>query len=615
MKNRFDRRKGRKNPIPPNSVKARIPKDFSWKLLSALASDLKHLIISDDYDELLRIIRSRDYIRYKSFCEQWTLQCIGQTELTIAQKRAYYQLASLLKKFPFPDFGLEARKASALKKFYKAEATCQEFNMAGHQELQNGTDWAVEVRQAAEKFLRRLLGARPSKEVFRTARHGPGASLDTVNGQTSAYNKYAEWPYSCTSQAAKYAQFVISTDQRWYGALQDSYREKFNIPKHYPVSKHTVLAAALKIVDYNKIAFVPKDAQSERTIAIEPTMNLYLQLGVDGFIRSRLKQYGVNLDSQRKNSKLARLGSIHRDLVTLDLSAASDSLSLKLCEMLLPTEWYTYLCSLRCPKGLIGDEEIVYHKISSMGNGYTFALESAIFTAVIYSVYAVEGRSPSYEEFAVYGDDLIVPYNIRFKVIEALRIFGFSLNLDKSFLYGASRESCGADWIAGTPVRPIFLRNTPTTVKDLYAIYNRLKRILELRWGIDVSVALDYIFRFIPEDLVLFGPYSDEEFDTYLHTTKRGVYKNGSYRFRRFIYTPKTVKANQFFFRKLMVSLKPQISHPFEKHLDDYDRLYKGRLESKSRAFDVLDTKSRRTSVTNSTTYYWWDEYNEDYFV
>jgi hypothetical protein len=64
----------------------------------------------------------------------------------------------------------------------------------------------------------------------------------------------------------------------------------------------------------------------------------------------------------------------------------------------------------------------------------------------------------------VYGDDIIVPTDKVNSVLAALELFGFKVNVHKSFWTGRFRESCGGDFYEGTDVTPVKLRRLfPTT--------------------------------------------------------------------------------------------------------------------------------------------------------
>jgi hypothetical protein len=366
----------------------------------------------------------------------------------------------------------------------------------------------------------------------------------------------------------------------------------------------------LNVVPGNKITFVPKSYETHRTIAIEPTMNLYLQLGVDGFFRSRLKRWSIDLDQQLKNRRLALRGSIADgvdSLVTLDLSMASDTISTSLCRHLLPLEWYDYLMKLRSPFGDLDGKSIHYEKISSMGNGYTFALESLIFGALVYGAIKAMQGTVNMEDIAIFGDDIIVPKSTVSTVISVLKKAGFQLNIDKSFLKGPCRESCGADWFKGRPMRPVFLRKQPEHVKELFNDYNRLKRILDLRFGISNSCVKDLIMKWIPTKFqTLKGPLSDEEFDTYIHTSKTGghLYRHGCWKFRRLVRRPRLLYGKaigDFHFRKLMSNLNP---NP-EPNLWQKDKDIGGST------FEVPNRKAWYFAYTKSASSEWKSNYAE----
>jgi hypothetical protein len=572
--------------------------------------DFNYLLSPKDYEAIYKVMRNNDIEAYLALSEDWSAQCTTASDIPIAERRAKYQVAQLLKKFMF-DTSKEQRIAKAKEKFYLAEANCALYNSELYSELQASSDiWNSQLLTYARSFLSKLLGPTTvgqHEALLLSSRHGPGANLDTRNGLVSSYDKYGNWPYSCTKDALGYAMFAIAQDKRWIGALLDSYRDKLGIPQHFPIRMSEFWSAVLHPVEANKVTFVPKNAQTERTIAIEPAMNLYLQLGVDGYVRKRLKRFYVDLDDQEHNQYLAMCGSIRehtKSFATIDLSMASDSLSLKLCEILLPHDWYTYLCRLRSPYGKLGHEIISYEKISSMGNGYTFAIESAVFTAIIYAVMKINRIPFLPENFSVFGDDLIVPTRIYYQVVEALRLCGFAINLDKTYNYGPYKESCGTEWHNGRPIRPVYLKETPTTVPQLFLDLNRFKRTLDLRFGITQSKLEEKLLSWIPDifkDIV--GPFSDQEFDAYRHVpepvSKAGFSKTFLYKYFRFVVKPISKPGRSFLFRKLMHDLRgTPIKNIFDK-------------VGKSSRFTVYKRNSLTVSISSSKTSNWSCEYRE----
>jgi hypothetical protein len=589
----------------------RIPEDYPWKVLSALAYDLADVLGADNLNLISLIIRERDVYAYRILSEEWGLQFCNSPNNSdsLALRRAKYQISALLSRFQFKG-DKDLRQAAAIGKFLDAETACHDYNLSGYRDLvASKTEFQTEVFTNAKGFLEKLLGNNcPTHEILtKWSRHGPGANLDTQGGQIDIYNKYLNWPYSCTQLALPYAIFLIKSDKRWLGFLEDDYRNKNNIPMHVIIDQKKFIQSLFTIVPGNKITFVPKNALTERSIAIEPAMNLFLQLGVDGFIRSRLKRWDVDLDSQDKNRQFARLGSLDSSLnsyVTLDLKAASDSISTKLVEILLPPNWYSYLMKLRSPSGTLNGETISYEKISSMGNGYTFALESAIFTALTYGVVkAINGNCDPKTDFSIFGDDIIVRKRYVEKIISTFNRAGFQLNLEKSYYNGFVRESCGTDWIYGKPCRPIFLSEFPSTFRDLLVDRNRLKRILELRWGIEESKTVSLIDRWLPLKVKnIIGPYSDEEFDSYLHSkTHTNEFCNFGIKFGRFISKPIVSNDNKnFFCRKLMNQLR---GLPIKQNLFNKKKVNKGSN------FDVILRNKITSALTYSTVDKWTAKY------
>jgi hypothetical protein len=586
-------------------VKVKLPKDYPWQVLGKLVEDLRDFLDPDSLKLVRSIVRNRDVEQYFLLSEEWGPQSITLVGYTASELFARYQISALLKKFQFTG-DREKRRSAALKKFKEAELACKFFNDNSKKLAFLDDDTELACYTYAREFLQKVLGSElpESEELTLWSRHGPGSNLDTSHRQVSLYDKYKNWPYSCTKGSLDLARSAIQNDERWLGALEDDYRVKNNLPKHVILDQDVFWANVLKIVPGNRITFVPKNAKTERSIAIEPCMNLYLQLGVDGYIRRRLKRWGIDLDSQKRNQVYAMLGSghFHNPFVTLDLAAASDSISLELCRLLLPPQWYRYLIKLRSPVGVLDDELVIYEKISSMGNGYTFALESAIFAAICYAVEKHLHGSCQFGSFAVFGDDLIVKTSSSSLVIRMLNLFGFNLNHEKSFIHGHFRESCGADWYNGISVRPVFLTSQPTTAMELWCDINRIRRILSLRIWHGEFETPQFMQKWIPDGVKHHvGPYSDESFDSYLHVPEPvSRYRNGWWKFLHIVVTTKRRKGEDFLFRKLMHSLRAEPAHSW------------ARTETGSR-FIITDLRSVIVSQAYSPASYWQEMYTEPF--
>jgi len=241
----------------------------------------------------------------------------------------------------------------------------------------------------------------------------------------------------------------------------------------------------------NVLFTVPKNSLIDRVACKEPDLNMFLQKSLGTQIRHSLKRVGINLNDQSVNAELARIGSITNSLMTIDLSSASDSVSIELVRRLLPPDWFYYLDLFRSHYTNVDGVEIKTEMFSSMGNGFTFELESLIFYALTRAVASFDGVRGS---ISVYGDDIIAPSEIQRNLFSALTFCGFTVNEAKSFWDGPFRESCGSHWYGGVDVKPFFLRKPFSTVSDLILTLNQL-----INWSSRVIGVVDPRY----EDLIV----------------------------------------------------------------------------------------------------------------
>ena len=555
-----------------------LPKDFFFKVFGQLLLDLEAQVHDGSMTSSLQeslladialardVIRRRDVeavcnlaptLKTQSIFQGRTVYCKGDAKAFFLQ----YQLGSFLKKYPFK--GVDTR-SPAIKKFLKAEQQCALFNSENYKSAErlDATCHTLYGNMLAEirEDIENLLGDSPDpNRVAVSAKHGPGVAVGAGYevGKSTNYYKWENLPYTVTPAALPFAVRAIQDDPRWIGALDDWYRGRSG-NRYGPIDVEDFWTRVLRPVEESRITTVPKSALTDRTIAIEPLLNVYLQLGVDRVIRQDLKRHwGFDLSSQQVNQDLARLGAKDGSYATIDLSAASDTISLKVCEMLLPSAWYDLLVALRTPRGNLDGCTGSFDKISSMGNGFTFALETLIFGAL--ARFAMK-RLKNHSKIAVYGDDIVVPTPVAASLIDLLNIFGFSINVEKSFLDGPFRESCGSDWFFEYDVRPVFLTRRVTTVLDLFYLHNSLYQLeqkLHWCWEVNFERTRRYIRKYIPESFrYVYGPPS-EQLDSYLFSTRRmpGV---GQERWHLHItaVAEKFNSKSSFFFRKLMVPLK-----------------------------------------------------------
>lgn len=379
-----------------------------------------------------------------------------------------YQAASLLKKYEGLSSGINLSEV-ALKKFSDSEVACARIN-GKLSRLSGLSFYERSVFETARKEVKRILGKFSWDSALPYLSHGPGSSRGLRRVFGHAYHKYGNSHPSATGQC-----LMLFNSFKEYSQLAASYWEVSPL-----------------LMRSSKVITVPKDARGDRTICQEPLLNMYFQKGIGGLMRSRLARSGCNLNDQTINQRLACQGSIDGSLATIDLRSASDSVCRVLVERLLPPDWVaamdvcrTHWAELPCGK------EIFLQKFSSMGNGFTFELESLIFLALGRAVLSVEGKSG--HTLSVYGDDIICPSSCADKLISILSSFGFQTNVEKSFVDGPFRESCGKHYFQGYDVTPFLLKKRIVGVEGLFYILNSIRRLAFRFAGSDYG--LDSRFR------------------------------------------------------------------------------------------------------------------------
>lgn len=229
-----------------------------------------------------------------------------------------------------------------------------------------------------------------------------------------------------------------------------------------------------RVVDVPKarVVLVPKDSRGPRVISCEPSELMYVQQGLMrklyGIVESHPMTAGhVNFSDQYVNRELARLSSIDGRCATLDLSDASDRVSLSLVREVFPSNWVRCLEACRSEVTILPDKsEVKLKKFAPMGSSCCFPVEALVFWACAEAVMHISrhGLKPlprkwKYEsQVFVYGDDIICPSALAGGVIEGLELIGLKVNRSKSFLSGPFRESCGGDYHKGYDVSPVRLR-------------------------------------------------------------------------------------------------------------------------------------------------------------
>lgn len=366
-------------------------------------------------------------------------------------------------------------------------------------------DRLVKAMIRARSLIHNILGEFSHEEWFRETKHGIGASVG-VGFQNSGLAAKFRMPATITEECLTVAKYYLKWDPTLVGALYAEFPD-ISLPD-----------GAFQVVHGSRLTTVPKTIEIDRTIAVEPTWNMFFQQGLMAVLVRRLKSFGVDIETQQfHHRKMAYYSSITKRFGTIDFSSASDCVSITLLKELLPPVWFEVLSSVRCKYCLVDGEYIELPMFATMGNATTFPLETLVFYALIVgSIDALEqpGLSslPQWESLCkgatVFGDDCIVP-------TEACQLFcllaeycGFIVNSEKSFTgEGSFRESCGGDYFAGRNVRPVYMR-APRSRRGsdlrawLYVLWNT-----HLKRAISAFGELSYVYhcqhlRFIAKTIV-----------------------------------------------------------------------------------------------------------------
>lgn len=240
-----------------------------------------------------------------------------------------------------------------------------------------------------------------------------------------------------------------------------------------------------------KVFFASKNSEISRTCCTEANLNMLIQMSVGAHIEmSMLSYFGLSLSTQPDiNRWLAKVGSLHGTFGTMDLVSASDSIGYHMLMRSLDNNFLKSVIKMSRSESVVlpDGSTVVARMVSTMGNGFTFPLQMAIFASAVYAVYDLMGiphKIGKSNNFGVFGDDIIVVTEAFGFLSNCLGKLGFTVNVGKSFHTGVFRESCGDDYFRGHNVRGVYVTSLETPQK-VYALINQLTR-----WGAAHEVTL-----------------------------------------------------------------------------------------------------------------------------
>lgn len=322
----------------------------------------------------------------------------------------------------------------------------------------------------------RILGELDYPEIFNACKHGPGAST-TVRVRDSYLDIKAVDISGTRSMLETFTRHYL----QWDVSLRDWLVKGL---------RHCRRNLGFRVIEHLKMSFVPNKFDKKRGICPETTLGMFFQLGTGKIIAQLLAQFAnIDIETQAdchrllvvKASLLKELG-----LATIDWSEASDRVWLEICRAVLPSDWYEWLIHIRTGAVLVGDHVVELPMISTMGNGYTFPLETLVFYVLLCGLARTHGVAEL--GISVFGDDCVVPVALMPHVHTLAVELGWKLNLAKSFEDGGFRESCGVDAYRGLRIRTFKIkRPVDTTTNTLkawsYTVFNGMVESAESVMG------------------------------------------------------------------------------------------------------------------------------------
>lgn len=418
---------------------------------------------------LARDERYLDVIRF-TFDYTWAFDC---DDFVYAR-----QVQALYSKSDFIDLGIDKEKV-AFDKFVQTEILCREMNKKFENLASFDYDTSAVLYLASQKIAK-VLGPVPSLSNLDLS-FGPGANTSVKSAEACARTKLSAQLECSTNLIPLVGQLLEELPMLCSVHDESTHLESFKVN--------------IKLTS-GKLSFVPKTSLEDRAIVVEPILNSVLQMGLGKYMSRQLLRVGLDLRDQTLNRRYALKGSEDGSLATIDLSSASDCVSRGLVWSLLPFDWASVLDCARSESVSYNGDTILLEKFSSMGNGFTFPLESLIFYSVAWACCKV--KHVDVKEVRAYGDDIIVPSSVFDFTCHVLREIGFLPNLKKSFGDGPFRESCGADYFNGFDIRPCYVKEQIAD-RTLFTMHNWFVRHCEFK----LAAAT---LRYVHQPNLLFGP-------------------------------------------------------------------------------------------------------------
>jgi hypothetical protein len=280
-------------------------------------------------------------------------------------------------------------------------------------------------------------------------RHGNGATREVKRRDADPWHKNRH--FRVDGEIINYLRYRLG-DPDWASSLYSPYRG---------------------LDRTSQLVCVPKSMVKNRTISKEPTTLQFLQQDImqalDDYFIEHLHDR-IDLHDQDRSRYLALMGSADGSYATIDLSCASDSVSVRHLEEIfegLPVLYplmatRSHFVQVMDKSGSIATR-IETRKFAPMGSAVCFPVECMVFAILCEAAVRLEvGRRSRSFDYVVYGDDIVIRTRYAPRLIELLNEFGFVVNRDKSFTDDDGvrhhfREACGIEAMDGEDVTPLRL--------------------------------------------------------------------------------------------------------------------------------------------------------------
>lgn len=213
-----------------------------------------------------------------------------------------------------------------------------------------------------------------------------------------------------------------------------------------------LVASEPSSVPFTRIGCVPKDWRGSRVIGMEPAWAMAAQLSAKRLLEDAL-HHVVPFYDQNKQRKLLTTSRV--PTATVDLSNASDHVSVTLANELLPSSWFKHLASIRTERHTSLQQSARTESFALMGNGFCFPILSAICFSLTMASHVIATRNSrprglsdimrykNAYSIQCFGDDIVAPSATYEELLADLTRCGLQVNREKSYST-FFRETCGA---------------------------------------------------------------------------------------------------------------------------------------------------------------------------